>query len=1122
MMLFLALALAVSAIGALVSETCTTSGNVSTIALQGFSPTGLAVHPLTGQLLFSDGNLNILGSLALPNITLLAGNGSAAFADGPLHAARFDTPWGLAFLGESGAVAVCDAGNHRVRLINTSSQIATTLAGSGAPGWADGDGAGARFNFPTGIAYFAQGLYVADTLNHCIRLVSTATLGQVSTLAGSRLRSYADGLAAAAGFSSPLGIAIDRRGAVYLADTGNHAVRKLVRGNVTTLTGSPYLSLFWDSSPACCSTLYRNLSASNTCCAANFYSPSALVVDWWGNVIVTDTGNRAVRFVSSSGFTTTLAAGKVSGGNNSAGWFPTASLIEPLGIILDNASNALVSDGGGNALHLLSFTHSCRSLSRSVSNTDKRLPESFRLSIALLDFGNDMYLKAGVGLFVTWVLVSTCFFFYNRPAEIRGLTPRSCAFHSSGLLVAGAACCVLPYLYGKNAGGPAAASAMLALNLFFLTGNVLEQKVVGGWLSKELFRSVAYAWKNVPSAVSSDNAALCMHFEGNTKASPVFSSFSAALLLVSGARLAVVPHSGGAAKSTQDLDLTQFRVQLLTSCRPPLAHSVLVSCLLAVAPTFFQGLVLLLMSSAAFPYPTWLVALFGMAVFPYPLWAPFYCLYCTSRRCLARCAASAKISPVYASPNFPQPAAPQTRFLVLLKQNVSVVLVHAVLLIPLACIPPGERWLDPIAFAATALLFFACALRLVFENTTVSTLDRGFALVPKRDVTALTTHFFLARDVSSRDFFVKELAHLSVNRVPGISTGFLTRLLDALQSDNSSRAWLTSLLVNGGWTGNDGPIEGRIDWSRFAGPLPFSTGDLCYEFIKPATFHSKRSFYATYQPGFASFTGPATAFLSHSWGSKFSALVEGVCYTEKHLDEVAGTDALYLKYPPVLSQRLRYFWVDIVFKNQHEAAGGTTSTISTAEYSAKTKREFEDNLCPLAETWVVSTASANGSLSAGTDAFTRAWCLFEINLTVARAGFQTLFLTIPPTVDTFVQSISVPVQLENAKAFKPADLAMIRHSVIIDGGFLALDKNVEKSRGLAAKRILENQSKAIHSASQSLLFNSSVPHLVFASALAFLLGAIESVRCMVFVPLFASSTSQTTLHPPTPITLPSI
>jgi sugar lactone lactonase YvrE len=135
-------------------------------------------------------------------------------------------------------VYVVDAGNHTIRRINAA-EVVTTLAGTaGAVGSTDGSGTAARFFYPTGVATDSTGnVYVADSNNHTIRKITPA--GDVTTLAGSAgAVGSADGTGAAARFNYPSGLATDLDGNVYVADARNNTIRKITRaGVVTTLAG---------------------------------------------------------------------------------------------------------------------------------------------------------------------------------------------------------------------------------------------------------------------------------------------------------------------------------------------------------------------------------------------------------------------------------------------------------------------------------------------------------------------------------------------------------------------------------------------------------------------------------------------------------------------------------------------------------------------------------------------------------------------------------------------------------------------------------------------------------------------------------------------------------------------
>lgn len=172
-------------------------------------------------------------------VTTLAGSaGSSGSVDGTGAAAQFSSPYGVAVDG-AGNVYVADAGNNTIRKV-TAAGVVSTLAGrDGAnSGSTDGSGANARFNNPGGIAADSAGnLYVCDTNNHTVRKV-TAT-GGVTTLAGAAgIRGSSDGIGLNARLNGPTGIAVDGAGNVYVSDTGNGTIRKITAaGFVSTIVG---------------------------------------------------------------------------------------------------------------------------------------------------------------------------------------------------------------------------------------------------------------------------------------------------------------------------------------------------------------------------------------------------------------------------------------------------------------------------------------------------------------------------------------------------------------------------------------------------------------------------------------------------------------------------------------------------------------------------------------------------------------------------------------------------------------------------------------------------------------------------------------------------------------------
>lgn len=169
-------------------------------------------------------------------VTVFAGDGYSECTDGTGTAATFGDPYGVA-VDATGNVYVADGGCSSIRKITTSG-IVTTLAGEwNSSGYADGIGTVAQFGLPIGVAVNSDGIvYVADENNNCIRQISPS--GAVTTLAGDALThgDYADGIGTDARFDAPTGIAVDKQGNIYVSDSKNNRIRKIdPYGEVTTL-----------------------------------------------------------------------------------------------------------------------------------------------------------------------------------------------------------------------------------------------------------------------------------------------------------------------------------------------------------------------------------------------------------------------------------------------------------------------------------------------------------------------------------------------------------------------------------------------------------------------------------------------------------------------------------------------------------------------------------------------------------------------------------------------------------------------------------------------------------------------------------------------------------------------
>ena len=296
-----------------------TDGNIADARF--YQPTGVAVDA-AGNIYVADSENHRIRKITPGGIvSTLAGSGTAGSAEGDGTAAQFNSPRAVA-VDATGNVYVADGINNKIRKITPTGTV-STLAGSGAYGFADGDGINAKFYFPKGIALDASGnLYVADDINHRIRKVTPT--GTVTTLAGSTSGS-GDGSGITAQFHNPRGVALDAAGNVYVADAGNHRIRMITpTGTVSTIAGS---------------TLGVTEGIGT---AAKFNSPAGLAVDASGNIYVADDENERIRKITSGGVVSTLAGGFLQGFTDGVGG--DAQFRSPTGLAIDASGNIYVAD----------------------------------------------------------------------------------------------------------------------------------------------------------------------------------------------------------------------------------------------------------------------------------------------------------------------------------------------------------------------------------------------------------------------------------------------------------------------------------------------------------------------------------------------------------------------------------------------------------------------------------------------------------------------------------------------------------------------------------------------------------------------------------------------------------
>ncbi len=285
-----------------------------------------------GNLYIAEGNGHTIRKIDFAaNVTTLAGlapqNGSTVASGTD---ARFSSPTDTA-VDSSGNVYISDTSNHTIRRIDSGSSTPNVFVGLQTfSDEIDGDISTARFSTPGGLTTdSSNNVYVANRNANTVRKITPA--GDVTTLAGTKYTIGSDdGTGSAARFNNPRDVAADAAGNIYVADSGNHTIRKITpAGVVTTLAGLAGFS--------------GSTNATGT--AARFTSPSSLAVGSDGNLYVCDEGNHTIRKVTMAGVVTTLAgsAGE-EGGTDGTG--TDARFRYPTAIAADGSGNLYVTSSG--------------------------------------------------------------------------------------------------------------------------------------------------------------------------------------------------------------------------------------------------------------------------------------------------------------------------------------------------------------------------------------------------------------------------------------------------------------------------------------------------------------------------------------------------------------------------------------------------------------------------------------------------------------------------------------------------------------------------------------------------------------------------------------------------------
>ncbi|WP_244163296.1 stalk domain-containing protein [Paenibacillus pectinilyticus] len=351
-----------------------------------FRAPGSVLQMTDGSLLIADTRNHVIRKVnggqvitfAGPEVAILKnsqGFPTGGLLDGKASEAFFNEPSGLA-QDAKGNVYVADAGNNAIRKIDASGMV-STVAGNGVPGNKDGKGAAASFNHPSDIAVTADGtIYVADSLNHAIRKITTD--GQVTTLTASASRviqirpgeasfagDFNDGALAKAAFNEPSGLALDSKGNLFVSDTGNQRIRYIDFGTglVTTVAGStPTVTT---SSIYGKNELYAEGDfADGEALKSKFDFPKGLAVTSEGGLIIADSLNHSVRYLLNGKVTTlagTLQTGETDGVEQAAQFY------NPTDVLVTTQGNLIVADASNNKIRKITPYQ----LPSSISNDGK-------------------------------------------------------------------------------------------------------------------------------------------------------------------------------------------------------------------------------------------------------------------------------------------------------------------------------------------------------------------------------------------------------------------------------------------------------------------------------------------------------------------------------------------------------------------------------------------------------------------------------------------------------------------------------------------------------------------------------------------------------------------------------
>lgn len=311
------------------------------------SPQAIALDATDGVLFVADTAAIFKVVVASGATSLFAGSSTGVTGGddttNKLTSARFSSPSGLLFDATASVLYVADTNNHTIRVLSPSKQSVTTVVGkAGTSGYLDGTGKNALLAQPVGLAADGAGkLYVSEVGNDDVRVVS-ATDFSVGTVAGApTVSGYADGTGTGAVFASPRGMGLSATGTLLVADLGNHALREVdpTTKAVTTRAGLGA----------------ARGSANGVGAAATFDFPWSVVANG-ATLYVSDYANNAIRTVDVATGAVDILAGTPGASGNVDGTGTGTRWSNPTGLAFDGKSTLYVADRGNQTIRQIVTT----------------------------------------------------------------------------------------------------------------------------------------------------------------------------------------------------------------------------------------------------------------------------------------------------------------------------------------------------------------------------------------------------------------------------------------------------------------------------------------------------------------------------------------------------------------------------------------------------------------------------------------------------------------------------------------------------------------------------------------------------------------------------------------------